>query len=200
MGLVHCLELIFPFCLGRLPSLAPYSVSDLLLRVPKAADADLLDAHSEVPVHIISEGESEQGLEDTDFIQDPVSLPGDWLHWGKPFELAFRDHGESDAVPRKSEGGAATLQTVDAGHAPEECQQLPLDREPILRRENASPEELKQGADEQAGRGRADREQAGREQQAERPKRVRRAALPTTATPSARQKAHMQTRRSAMSS
>ena len=91
---------------------------------------------------------------------------------------------------RKSEGGAATLQTVDAGHAPEECQQLPLDREPVLRRESASPEEQKQGADEQAGRGRDDREQAGREQQAERPKRVRRAALPTTATPSARQKAH----------
>ena len=129
-------------------------------------------------------------MEDTDFIQDPVSLPGDWLHWGKPFELAFRDHGESDAVPRKSESGAATLQTVDAGHAPEECQQLPLDREPVLRRESASPEEQKQGADEQAGRGRDDREQAGREQQAERPKRVRRAALPTTATPSARQKAH----------
>jgi len=36
MGLVHCLESIFPFCLNRLPALTPYSSSDLLLRVPRA--------------------------------------------------------------------------------------------------------------------------------------------------------------------
>jgi len=81
MGLVHCLESIFPFCLNRLPALTPYSSSDLLLRVPRAVDSDLVDMGGRSPVYVL-EDESDAVGADND--QVPEDLPGDWI-FGRTF-------------------------------------------------------------------------------------------------------------------
>ena len=88
MGLVHCLESIFPYCLNRLPALTPYSSSDLLLRVPRAVDSDLVDMGGRSPVYVL---EDESDAVGAGYDQVPEDLPGDWIFWDEPFQLDLKD-------------------------------------------------------------------------------------------------------------